>query len=82
MVPKAAQTKPVLNANQGPNGDESNDNAEIDRHESFIDQQINNKEKLKETIELIKSSNKQMSQIAMNIFFKQELEKREDEFVK
>lgn len=74
--------RPAINANQGPNGDESNDNVEIERHESFIDQQINNKEKLKETIELIKSSNKQMSQIAMNIFFKQELEKREDEFVK
>jgi hypothetical protein len=37
MVPKAAQTKPIINANQGPNGDESNDNVEIERHESFID---------------------------------------------
>lgn len=39
-------------------------------------------DKLKETIELIKSSNKSMSTIAMNIFVKQELEKRQHEFVK
>ena len=47
-----------------------------------MEQQLNNKEKLKETIELIKSSNKSMSQIAMNIFIKQEMEKRQHEFVK
>lgn len=41
-----------------------------------------NKEKLKETIEVIKGTNKSMSQIAMNMFFKQELEKRQSEFVK
>jgi hypothetical protein len=37
MVPKVAQMRPAINANQGPNGDESNDNVEIERHESFID---------------------------------------------
>ena len=47
-----------------------------ERHE------VDSKEKLKETIELIKSSNKSMSSIAMNIFIKQELEKRQHEFVK
>jgi hypothetical protein len=37
--------------------------------------------KLKETLEQMKSSNKQMSQLAMNMFLKQELEKRQHEFV-
>lgn len=39
------------------------------------------KQLLQETIDQIKSSNKQMSQIAMDIFFKQELEKRQKQYM-
>lgn len=39
-------------------------------NEDYIEQQLNNVEKLKETIEQMKSSNKHMSQMAMNIFVK------------
>jgi len=55
MVPKCVQSKHVA-----ANGEED------DRQ----DPRAKTQDKLKETIELIKSSNKSMSTIAMNIFIK------------
>ena len=83
LVPKCIHTKTQHTSSLGPSGlEDGNSMDENDRHDLFIDQQISNKVKLKETIEQIKSSNKSMSQIAMNIFFKQELEKRQNEYMK
>ena len=68
LVPKSVQTK----------GRE----AHVEEGERHDVDKTDSKEKLKETIEVIKSSNKTMSVIALNIFIKQELEKRQHEFMK
>eukprot|EP00347_Sterkiella_histriomuscorum_P006556 403352324 len=68
VIPKVMQTKTVG----------------YDKEDSKESQNFNHsyyEEKLKETIDTIKSSNKQMSQIAMDIFFKQEFEKRQTQYM-
>lgn len=72
LIPKPVQTKSQAAASQGPDGQTTSITSAtlLDEHDTFLEQQLSTKEKLKETIELIKSSNKSMSQMAMNMFFK------------
>ncbi|CDW83152.1 inositol polyphosphate 5-phosphatase ocrl-1 isoform x2 [Stylonychia lemnae] len=68
LIPKIIQTKPV--------GQEK-----VEAIDIALKNQESKEEKLKETIDQIKSSNKYMSQIAMDIFFKQEFEKRQSQYM-